>query len=124
MDVPRPVFLKLSQIRLPIMALVSILHRVSGVILAIATPFLIYYLSVSLESANSYQELVSQASPTLFKLLLVITLWAFGHHIFAGFRLLLIDFFGRPVKGRDSARTVLVLSMVSFILAALVVFYR
>ncbi len=119
---PRPVFLRLSQIYFPAMALVSILHRVTGVILAISMPLLIYFLSASLESANSYQQLSSHLLTIPIKLLLVLVLWAFGHHVFAGVRLLFIDFYGRPVQGRGSARAVLILSALSLTLAALVVF--
>lgn len=121
MDLPRPVFLKLTQIRLPLMAIVSILHRISGIILAVATPFLIYFLALSLDSANSYQQLVKDFDTFSFKLILVFVVWAFGHHIFAGVRLLLIDFSTKPVRGRNSALTVLILSGVSLVLAVLVV---
>ncbi len=118
----RPVFLKLSQIHFPAMALVSILHRVAGVILAISMPLVVYFLSVSLESENSYQQLLNHLLTIPIKLMLVLVLWAFGHHVFAGFRLLFIDFYGRPVQGRGTARAVLILSALSLILAALVVF--
>jgi len=121
MDSPRPVFLKLSQIRLPVMALVSVLHRVAGVMLAIATPLVIYSLSMSLASADSYQRLGQNLDQAGIKLLAVVVFWALGHHVFAGLRLLLIDYRGRPVKGRDSARWVLVLSGLSLVLAVLVV---
>ncbi|PCH59421.1 MAG: succinate dehydrogenase, cytochrome b556 subunit [Gammaproteobacteria bacterium] len=121
MGLPRPIFLNLSQIRLPVMALVSILHRIGGVILAMATPLVIYFLSMSLESADSYQQLGQNLDQAWIKLLAVVVFWALGHHVFAGLRLLLIDYYGRPVKGRDSARWVLVLSGLSFMLAVLVV---
>ncbi|MBL4851725.1 MAG: succinate dehydrogenase, cytochrome b556 subunit [Gammaproteobacteria bacterium] len=121
MDLQRPVFLKLSQIHFPAMALVSILHRVAGVILAIAMPLVVYFLSISLESRDSYQQLLNHLLTIPIKLLLVLVLWAFGHHVFAGFRLLLIDFYARPVQGRDSARVVLILSALSLVLAAWVV---
>ncbi|MBL1433470.1 MAG: succinate dehydrogenase, cytochrome b556 subunit [Gammaproteobacteria bacterium] len=121
MDLPRPIFLKLTQIRMPMMALVSILHRISGVVLAIATPFLLYYFSVSLDSVDSYQQLLQQINHISLMLPLVLVMWAFGHHVFAGFRLLLIDFYGRPVQGKTSAQIVLVLSALSFVLAVFIV---
>ncbi len=121
MDLPRPVFLKLSKIRWPIMALVSILHRVAGVILVMVTPVIIYFLSVSLDSAEGYQYVRNVLDLTFFKPFAVVTLWAFGHHIFAGVRLLLLESLGRPTSGYDSARWVLVLSGVGLLLAIFLV---
>lgn len=121
MDLPRPVFLKLSQIHLPLMAVVSILHRISGIVLAIATPFLIYFLSLSLDSLQSYQQLLNDFDTVPYRLVLVFVVWAFGHHIFAGVRLFVIDFSGKPMRGHDSALIVLIMSALSLLLAALVV---
>ena len=50
----RPKYLDLSQIRLPIPALVSILHRMSGAGLFLLLPFLLYLLQASLPSPDSY----------------------------------------------------------------------
>ena len=103
------------------MALVSILHRISGAILVIAMPFFVYFLSLSLRSAESYQQIGSNFDSLVFKLAIILVLWSIGHHAIAGIRFLLIDLCSQPTKGKDSARWVLMLSGVVLLLSAWVV---
>ena len=49
MSRPRPKYLNLLQIRLPIPGLVSILHRVSGAVLFLFIPFLLVLFELTLE---------------------------------------------------------------------------
>ncbi len=88
----RPVFLNLLQIRFPVTAILSIIHRVMGVILVVALPFLIYLLDLALESEAGYtyaKELISHPFVLFVSVGLV---WALTHHLFAGIRFLLLDF--------------------------------
>jgi len=87
----RPVFLNLLQIRLPITAIASILHRVSGVLLFLAIPTFIYLVQLSLQSQAGFEAVLSIASSMPVKLLGVLLLWALIHHLFAGVRFLLLD---------------------------------
>lgn len=87
----RPVFFKLNQIQMPVGALTSIVHRVTGVILAIDIPFCFYAMHLSLDSAQSYERLIRMASNGLFKLALIAFVWALSHHLLAGVRHLLMD---------------------------------
>jgi len=87
----RPKHLDLVKIRLPMPAFVSILHRLSGVLLFLFVPFILYLLERSLASDQSYGNLVSVVAHPLAKLLLLGLLWAFLHHLFAGIRYLLLD---------------------------------
>ena len=88
----RPVFLNLLQIRLPWPGIASIMHRISGVVMVLAIPFLAWLLHYSLEDADSYAMLTSMLQQSLLvKLLLVLLLWALFHHLLAGMRYLLID---------------------------------
>ena len=103
------------------MALVSILHRIAGVILVFATPVAIYFLSLSLDSAEAYQQLWQSFDHILLRLTGALTLWALGHHVFAGLRLLIIDLYGQPVNGRQSAFWVLLISGMILLLAFLMV---
>ena len=48
---PRPVFLNLVKIRLPIAGVMSIIHRVSGVVMVASIPLVIYLLDLSLSGA-------------------------------------------------------------------------
>jgi succinate dehydrogenase / fumarate reductase cytochrome b subunit len=88
---PRPVFFTLTQIEMPVGALTSIVHRVTGVVLAIGIPFGFYALHLSLDSAQSYEHLARMASTGLFKGTLIVSIWALSHHLLAGVRHLLMD---------------------------------
>ena len=50
----RPVFLDLARIRLPITAIISIAHRMTGIVLFLSIPFAIYLLGLSLSSQQQY----------------------------------------------------------------------
>ncbi len=87
----RPVFLSLAQLRYPITAIASIAHRVSGVLMVLALPVLIYLLARSLESEQSYREVAALVAGIPVKLLATLLVWALAHHMLAGLRYLLID---------------------------------
>ena len=87
----RPVFLEINNIRLPIPGIVSILHRVSGVILFVMLPILLCLLGGSLSSGEAFESYKSVADNWFVKLLLIGVLWAFIHHLLAGTRFLLLD---------------------------------
>ena len=55
MQTKRPVNLDLSTIRFPLPAIISILHRITGIWLFLALPFLLVMLRGSLESIQSLQ---------------------------------------------------------------------
>ena len=88
---PRPKFLALNQIRLPLPGIVSILHRISGVGLFLLLPFLLYLLDRSLGSAETFVTFSAVVGHPLVKLLLFGLLWAYMHHFCAGIRFLLLD---------------------------------
>ena len=87
----RPVNLDLSTIHFPITAIVSILHRISGVVIAIATPFLLYILYLSLQSPHHYNWVLELLTLPLVKVLFWLVLTAIGYHCIAGIRHLLMD---------------------------------
>lgn len=87
----RPVFFNLTQIQMPVGAITSITHRVTGVVLALGLPFFLYALNLSLDSAQSYERLARIAGTGLFKVALVAFIWALSHHLLAGIRHLLMD---------------------------------
>ena len=87
----RPKYLNLLKIRLPITGIASINHRLSGLILFIAIPFSLYLFQLSLSSESGYLEMLSFLSSPIIKLALILLTWSFIHHLFAGFRFLLID---------------------------------
>lgn len=91
MQKKRPKNLNLISIRLPLPALVSILHRVSGVILFLIIPALLIVLQTSLRSPEGFKSVAAVMAHPLVKLLLLGFCWAFLHHMFAGVRHLMSD---------------------------------
>jgi succinate dehydrogenase / fumarate reductase, cytochrome b subunit len=87
----RPKNLNLFTIRLPINAVVSILHRASGVGLFLCLPLILLALQALVGSEESYSALTSWLNTWFVKLLIIGLGWAFFHHFFAGIRHLLQD---------------------------------
>jgi succinate dehydrogenase cytochrome b subunit len=89
---PRPVYLDLLSIRMPMPSVVSFLHRVTGALLLLfGIPLMLYAVGASLASAESYAALKTTLAHPLAKLVLIGLLWAFLHHFCAGIRHLLLD---------------------------------
>ena len=87
----RPVFLNLTQICLPITAIMSIVHRLTGVLLFLALPFFVYVLELSLQSKADFISLQEAIDCISVKIILVILVWSLLHHLLAGIRYLLLD---------------------------------
>ncbi|HSN39915.1 MAG TPA: succinate dehydrogenase, cytochrome b556 subunit [Burkholderiales bacterium] len=87
----RPVFFNLTQIQMPVGALTSITHRVTGILLALGIPFSIYLLDLSLQSPQSYAQVISLFDRLAFRGAAIVLIWALAHHSLAGIRHLLSD---------------------------------
>ena len=87
----RPRYLNLIKISMPVAAVVSIGHRISGFLLIIAIPFLIYAFQLSVSSAEEYAQVVAAVEHPLILAIIALLAWSFSHHFFAGIRFLLID---------------------------------
>lgn len=101
----RPFFLNLIKIRLPLPGVVSIMHRISGVYMFIATPFLLYIFDLSLQGRYGFDQAAEILAHPLVMLCLLVLLWSLVHHLFAGIRFLLIDFevgIGKQASVRSS----------------------
>jgi succinate dehydrogenase / fumarate reductase cytochrome b subunit len=89
---PRPVYLNLVRIRLPLPGIVSILHRVSGAALyLIGLPLLLVGVQRSLASPEAFDSFRAALSNPLAKIVLIGLIWAYLHHFCAGIRFLLLD---------------------------------
>ena len=118
---PRPKFLTLSEIHLPLPGFVSILHRVSGASLFLLLPWLIYLLQLSLTSPETFEHFKTYVAHPLAKLILFGLCWAFLHHFCAGIRFLLLDIqvgIEKP-QARASAQAVLAISLGLTLIVAL-----
>jgi len=87
----RPKYLNLFKIRQPVMAVVSIFHRVSGVFLFLAIPVLIYWLALSVRSAEDFAIATTFFASPWTRLIGLVLAWALAHHFFTGIRYLLMD---------------------------------
>jgi succinate dehydrogenase / fumarate reductase cytochrome b subunit len=93
----RPKYLSLSallfEIRLPLPGWISILHRISGLLLFFPiTAWLLYLLDVSLASQQGFDKVRGEyLQLPVVKLALVVFVWAYCHHFCAGIRFLFLD---------------------------------
>lgn len=109
------------QYRLPLAGVVSILHRVSGVVMLALLPLLVWLFDTSVTSEASFD--VFKAAFTagigfvpgiLIKIAVWGLIWAYLHHLIAGARHLWMDATHSVTKefGRQSAVVTLALSIV------------
>ncbi len=87
----RPVFLNLLQIKLPAVALLSVAHRATGIVMFLLIPFCIYLLEMSVSDETGFHQVLAMIDSLPFQLLLFLMLWILLHHLLAGIRYLLID---------------------------------
>ncbi len=119
MKAERPINLDLTKFHFPPMAILSITHRISGVLLFLFVPLMLYLLHEAIVSAATFEHLKELLMHNAWmKLGVWIMASATAVHLFAGIRHLTMDLgFGESVRaGRISAYTVFVLSAVAVIL--------
>jgi succinate dehydrogenase / fumarate reductase, cytochrome b subunit len=128
---PRPEFrnIGIGQItmsyRLPLAGRVSILHRVSGLLLFVFLPFLLYLFDQSLTSELSFDVFKGFLSNIIVKLITLVLAWAFLFHFCAGVRHLFMDTshsLTTKEKGKQTSIIVLVVSSLLTIAFALKLF--
>ena len=107
--------------KLPPAGLVSILHRVSGLVIFVLLPFVIWMFDTSLTSEISYSQFSSVFKHGtgflpgwFYKLVALALIWSYLHHLIAGVRHLWMDATHAVTKefGRQSAIVTLVVSIV------------
>ncbi len=115
----RPVHLDLTKMKFPPMAIVSILHRISGVFLFLLLPLALYLLHRSLQSHVSFSQLHAFVAMPIVKFLLWIMICAVSFHFFAGIRHMLMDCgWGETLKtAKITAFFILFLSVVAMVAA-------
>ncbi len=90
--ISRPINLNLFAFRFPPTAIVSILHRISGLLLVLLIPALLYLLQQSLLSAASFTNLQYSLANPLLRFGLWVLFSALVYHLFAGIRHLIMDY--------------------------------
>ncbi|OGA17057.1 MAG: succinate dehydrogenase, cytochrome b556 subunit [Betaproteobacteria bacterium RIFCSPLOWO2_02_FULL_66_14] len=118
----RPKYLSLRallfEIRLPLPGWISILHRVSGLMLFLATVWVLYLLDRSLASAAGFEAIQHYVSLPVVRISLLILVWAVCHHLCAGIRFLFLDL-DRGVDRETARLTSWIVLAASFGLTAL-----
>jgi succinate dehydrogenase / fumarate reductase cytochrome b subunit len=116
----RPVFFNLLQIQMPVGALTSITHRITGILLAFSIPFSVYVLDLSLQNPQGYAQVIAWFNQSSFRVAAIILIWALTHHLLAGVRHLLsdVDVGSQLPAARRSAWIVNLGSVVVALLAA------
>ena len=89
---PRPKYYDLNLAHLPPPGLVSIFHRVSGLLLFFPIlPLLLYVMQSALGSEEGYSRIAQYFDRPLAKIALLGMVWLYAHHFWAGIRYLLLD---------------------------------
>ncbi len=92
MNNKRPVNLDLTTLHFPIMAITSIMHRISGMVVFILLPFMFYFLQQSLASPESFKHLHLILSKPIYKLMLWVFWSSLTYHFMAGVRHMFADY--------------------------------
>ena len=110
-----------TQYRLPPAGVVSILHRISGLLLLVLMPFVIWLFDTSVTSEVSFDQFrgafiagIGFVPAIIVKLATLVLIWSFLQHFCAGVRHLYMDFTHSVTKefGRSSALAALAVSIV------------
>ncbi|WP_041523048.1 succinate dehydrogenase, cytochrome b556 subunit [Gilvimarinus agarilyticus] len=115
----RPVNLDLTTIKFPITAIVSILHRVSGVFIFAGMAVLLWMLDSSLSSEEGFAAVQDALASPVCKFIIWAVLAGLAYHLVAGVRHLIMDCgIGESYEGgRLGAKLVLVFSVILIVLA-------
>ena len=115
------VFKDLPSYRLPAAGIVSILHRISGFLMFLLLPFIIWMFDTSISSEISFAKFTGlfERGTWIFagwfiKLVALALIWAYLHHLIAGVRHLWMDISHSATTkefGKSSAVATLALSI-------------
>lgn len=121
MKAERPVNLALNTMRFPVMAIASILHRLSGIGIFILLPYILFLLHQSLSNEEGFQYVQNLLNNPIHKVLMFLFLAAIIYHILAGIRHIIMDMgFGETLQsGRFSATAVIIAAFILTLLAGI-----
>lgn len=121
MNKPRPINVYLLSYKYPVTAIISVLHRISGVLLFLLIPLLLWLLASSLASPDQFDNLLDILSNPFLKLILWVFLSALLYHLVAGIRHLIMDLgWGESLQSaRASAWAVAVISAILTLIAGI-----
>lgn len=115
----RPVYLNLFRLHLPITGWVSILHRLSGAVLFLLLPLMVWGFALTLSGETGFARVVAWGSMPFAKLLTLALVWAFTQHFFSGLRHLALDVhWGLQLKSARRSSLVVLLATGGVVLLA------
>ncbi len=121
----RPKFLNLFTLglKMSITAKASILHRISGFLLFLSIPFVLFILHQSLTSPDFYTAFYSIGSSLVMKVVYIVLIAAFMYHMCAGVRFLFLDIDkGVSIKtAKMTARIVIALSLILTVVSGVLI---
>jgi len=90
----KPVYINLFKIQLPLSALLSITHRVSGMLIFfLVLPVSAYILNLLLDSSDSFFLFMDSYNASIFiRTFVLFNILVFEYHVIAGIRHMLMDF--------------------------------
>ncbi|TDY02999.1 succinate dehydrogenase, cytochrome b556 subunit [Thiohalophilus thiocyanatoxydans] len=115
----RPKFLNLFRIHLPVTGVVSFAHRVSGAVLVLSLPVVVFLFALSLHSEQGFERVSEILQCGWVRLLSLLVLWALFSHLFSGVRFLLLDLDIGMRLAAARASAWLVLALAALVLIAL-----
>ncbi len=107
----------LMKYRLPWAGKVSILHRVSGLLMFLLIPFVLYLFEQSITSEVSFSTFKSVLAHPISKLVILALIWAYLHHFCAGIRFLMLDLH-KGIDKASSAKSAVAVLIISLSLTA------
>lgn len=115
----RPLWYNLSPLNLPVPGLVSIFHRISGVLLFAGLIWFLFLLDMSLASEAGFARFRIYLGHVPVKVAMLVLLWAYLHHLCAGVRHLFLDI-EMGVELRAARRSAFAVFAVSLALTVLI----
>jgi succinate dehydrogenase / fumarate reductase, cytochrome b subunit len=107
---PRPKYYDLSLAHLPPPGLVSIFHRISGLLLFFPiVPGMLYLLHTALGSEEGYARWAEFFSRPWVKVAMLGAVWLYAHHFWAGLRFLFLDMHWHITKAPAQKAAIVVL---------------
>jgi succinate dehydrogenase / fumarate reductase cytochrome b subunit len=104
--------------RLPAAGFVSILHRISGLVMFLLLPFVVWMFDTSVSSEISFAKFkaafnigVGFVPGVLVQLVALVLIWAYLHHLIAGVRHLYMD--ARHAVSKEFGKSSAVVTLVS-----------
>ena len=116
----KPVYINLFKIQLPLSALLSITHRVSGMLIFfLVLPVSAYIFNLLLQSSDSFSLFMDSYNTSIFiRTFVLFNILVFEHHVIAGIRHMLMDFH-LISETLSSSNTSAMVALISFFVISL-----